>query len=326
VVLYFGGRRVLEGAMTLGGLLVFLAYLKTIQGASQGLLAVYGNVKSVEASIDRVSEVLDVEVGVTDAPGAARLGAATGASAVRWEGVTFGYEAGTPVLHDVTLEVGAGRMLALVGPTGAGKSTIASLVPRFFDPWAGRVLIDGRDVRGVRLADVRARVSVVLQEPFLLPLSIAENVAYGRPGASRAEIERAAVAANADGFIRALPGGYDAVIGERGATLSGGERQRLAIARAILKDAPVLILDEPTASLDAATEASVMDALATLTKGRTTIVIAHRLATVRRADAVAVVEGGRVVEHGTHEELMGRGGLYQRLNVLQFGVREGVGV
>jgi ATP-binding cassette subfamily B protein/subfamily B ATP-binding cassette protein MsbA len=327
VVLYFGGRRVLENAMSLGSLLVFLAYLKTIQGATQGLLAVYGNVKGVEASIDRVNGILDVDIGVKEARDAAAMGEiSAGGSSVVWENVSFGYEENTPILHEVNLEVKAGQMLALVGPTGAGKSTLVSLVPRFFDPWAGRVLIDGYDLREVKLADLRARVSIVLQEPFLLPLSVAENIAYGRPGAGRAEIEAAAVAANADGFIRGLPAGYETVIGERGASLSGGERQRLAIARAILKDAPILILDEPTASLDAQTEASVMAALGRLTQGRTTIVIAHRLSTIRRADAVAVVDGGRIVEWGTHEELMARGELYRRLHELQFGTAKGEGV
>ena len=327
VVLYFGGRRVLGGAMSLGSLLVFLAYLRTLQGATQGLLGVYGNLRSVSASVDRVSELLDVEVGVREARDARPLAPSRSAGRrVTWENVSFGYADGTEVLHDVSLEVPAGQMLAIVGPTGAGKSTLVSLIPRFFDPGGGRVTVDGQDLRHARLKDVRAAVSIVLQEPFLLPLSVAENIAYGRPGATRAEVERAAVAANADEFIRALPDGYDTVIGERGATLSGGERQRLAIARAILKDAPILILDEPTASLDAATEASVMDALARLTAGRTTLVIAHRLATVRRADAVAVVEGGRIVEHGTHAELMARGGLYRRLNQLQFGLKTGEGV
>jgi ATP-binding cassette subfamily B protein/subfamily B ATP-binding cassette protein MsbA len=327
VVLYFGGRRVLDGALSLGSLLMFLAYLRTLQGASQGLLSVYGNVKSVEASIDRVVEVLDVDIGVRDAKDALPFGSElNGGVGVRWENVSFGYVEGTEVLHEVTLEVGAGKMLALVGPTGAGKSTLVSLVPRFFDPWSGRVTIGEEDLKTVRLADLRARVSIVLQEPFLLPLSVAENIAYGRPGASRKEVEEAANAANADEFIRRLPQGYDTVIGERGASLSGGERQRLAIARAILKDAPLLILDEPTASLDAVTEAAVMEALARLTRGRTTLVIAHRLSTVRRADAVAVIDGGRVVEHGTHEELMARGGLYRRLNELQLGGVGGEGV
>jgi ATP-binding cassette subfamily B protein/subfamily B ATP-binding cassette protein MsbA len=231
--------------------------------------------------------------------------------------VSVGYQEGAEVLHDVSLEIPPGRMLAIVGPTGAGKSTLVSLVPRLMDPWAGRVRIDGVDVKSAPLRDVRGQIAMVLQEPFLLPLSVAENIAYGRPGATRAEIERAAVAANADAFARALPQGYDTVIGERGATLSGGERQRIAIARAILKDAPVLILDEPTASLDAATEASVMEALARLTAGRTTLVIAHRLATVRRADAVAVLEAGRLVQYGTHEELVAREGLYRKLTQLQ---------
>jgi ATP-binding cassette subfamily B protein/subfamily B ATP-binding cassette protein MsbA len=319
VVLYLGGQRVLAGAMSLGSLLVFLAYLRTIQAASQGLLAVYGNVKGVEASIDRVSEVLDVQVGVAETAGAQPLAASpAGGSHIVWENISFGYEPDSPVLKEVSLEVKPGQMLAVVGPTGAGKSTLVSLIPRLIDPWSGRVLIDSQDIKTARLNDVRARVSIVLQEPFLLPLSVADNIAYGRPGASREDIIAAANAANADAFIRALPHGYDTVIGERGASLSGGERQRLAIARAILKDAPILILDEPTASLDAQTEAAVMGALERLTAGRTTIVIAHRLSTVRRASAVAVIEGGKVAEYGTHDELMQRGGLYRRLNDLQF--------
>jgi ATP-binding cassette subfamily B protein/subfamily B ATP-binding cassette protein MsbA len=221
------------------------------------------------------------------------------------------------VLHEVSIEVKAGEMLAVVGPTGAGKSTLVSLVPRLADPWRGRVVVGGRDVRGERIADVRGRVSVVLQEAFILPISVAENIAYGRPGATREEVVRAAEAARADEFIRRLPRGYDTVVGERGATLSGGERQRIAIARAMLKDAPILILDEPTASLDAETEAAVMGALAELMKGRTSIVIAHRLSTVRRADAVVVMEGGRVVQFGRHEELMAVDGLYRTLTELQ---------
>jgi ATP-binding cassette subfamily B protein/subfamily B ATP-binding cassette protein MsbA len=327
IVLYLGGRHVLSGTMTLGSLLVFLAYLRTIQGASQGLLSVYGSLKGVEPSIDRVTEVLDVEVGVRESATAQALPPCRDKGAeIQWENVSFGYEPQTAVLSDVTLSVKPGQMLAVVGPTGAGKSTLVSLIPRFFDPWSGRVAIDGQDLRTVKLSDLRARVSIVLQEPFLLPLSVADNIAYGWPGAGRDEIVAAAVAANADGFIRALPLGYDTVIGERGASLSGGERQRLAIARAILKDAPILILDEPTASLDAQTEASVMGALERLTQGRTTIVIAHRLSTVRRADAVAVIQDGRLAEFGTHEELMRQDQLYRKLNELQFGLSPRTGV
>jgi ATP-binding cassette subfamily B protein/subfamily B ATP-binding cassette protein MsbA len=239
---------------------------------------------------------------------------------VRLEGVTFGYEPGRAVLRGVSLEVPAGQTLALVGHTGAGKTTLAGLVARFFDPWQGRVLLDGRDARALRLAGLRGQVAVVLQEPFLFPISVAENIAYGRPGAGRAEVEAAARAANAHDFILRLPGGYDAVVGERGATLSGGERQRLAIARALLKDAPVLLLDEPTSSLDAETEGSLLEALRTLMKGRTTLLIAHRLSTIRHAHRIVVVNEGQIAEEGTHDELLARGGLYAHLHAIQFGL------
>ena len=251
-------------------------------------------------------------------PGASELGPEVRGH-VRLEGVTVGYEAGRPVLVGVTVEARPGETVAVVGPTGAGKSTLVSLIPRFFDPWEGRVLFDGVDVREVQLTSLRAQVALVLQEPFLLPLTLAENIAYGRPGASREAIVAAAVAANADEFIRRLPKAYDTVIGERGATLSGGEKQRLAIARALLKDAPVLILDEPTAALDAQTEALVLDALERLMDGRTTFVIAHRLSTVRRADRIVILQDGRIVETGTHPELLALNGPYHRLYRLQVG-------
>jgi len=237
---------------------------------------------------------------------------------VRIEGVTFGYEPGRATLKGVTLEARPGETVALVGPTGAGKSTLVSLVPRFFDPWQGRVTIDGVDVRDAKLSSVRAQVALVLQEPFLLPLTVAENIAYGRPGATREQVVAAAVAARADDFIRRLPKGYDTVIGEHGATLSGGERQRLSIARALLKDAPILILDEPTSALDAGTESSLLEALEALMAGRTTFIVAHRLSTIRGADRVVVLEDGEVVETGTHEELMAARRTYHRMHTLQF--------
>jgi ATP-binding cassette subfamily B protein/subfamily B ATP-binding cassette protein MsbA len=232
---------------------------------------------------------------------------------ITFEQIVFGYEPDRPVLQGVSLQVPPGQSIAIVGGTGAGKSTLAALVARLFDPWSGRVMLDGHDIKDVALASLRGQVSLVLQDPFLFPLSIAENIAYGAPQAMPEQIQAAAQAAGAHDFITRLPSGYDTVIGERGATLSGGERQRLSIARALLRDAPVLILDEPTSALDATTEASVLEAMRRLMAGRTTLMIAHRLSTVRDADRIIVLEHGAIIEDGTHQELLQRGGRYAAL-------------
>jgi ATP-binding cassette subfamily B protein/subfamily B ATP-binding cassette protein MsbA len=332
VVLVVGGRAVERGDLSIGDLLVFMAYARTLDVQMRGLLGTLRRLRLADVGLDRLAEVLDSDVAVADPsrpvglplPGELRDQGGrwrlvrTRAAAVAIEGVTFGYEAGRPVLHDVDLVAEPGRTVALVGHTGAGKSTLVSLVPRFFDPWSGRVLLDGVDLRDARVDAVRRRVALVRQDPLLLPLSIGDNIAYGRPGASRGEIEAAARQAQVASFVERLPDGYDTVVGELGVTLSGGERQRVAIARALLKDAPVLILDEPTAALDAESEALLTEALDRVCANRTVLVIAHRLSTVRRADHIVVLEDGRVVEQGNDAELQRAGGRYSRFHRLQF--------
>ena len=315
VILYVGGMRVLAGAIPLGTLLVFIAYVRLMQGASGSLFKTFTNLKAAEASMDRLLELLDSQEFIPEAPGAKPLKELVQSPRghVRLERVSFGYEPSQPVLHDIDLEVRPGEVIALVGPTGAGKSTLVSLIGRFVDPWQGRVLIDDVDIRQATVASVRENMSIVLQDPFLLPLSIAENIGYGRPTAVRDEIIQAAVAARADEFISRLPYGYDTILAERGATLSGGERQRLAIARALLKDAPVLILDEPTSALDSQTERLLLEALEHLMHGRTTFIVAHRLSTVFHANRIVVLEQGRIVESGSPQELLATDGLFGRL-------------
>jgi ATP-binding cassette subfamily B protein/subfamily B ATP-binding cassette protein MsbA len=317
VILWLGANRVLEGHLTVGEILVFLSYLASLYEPLESVMYTSSTIQDAAGSARRVLVVLGSTPAVSDRPSAVPLPRANGH--IRIEKVTFGYEPEWTVLRGVTLEAHPGETVGIVGPTGAGKSTLVGLVPRFFDPWSGQVCLDGRDVREIRLADLRAHVALVLQEPYLFPLSIAENIAYGRPGASGAEVEAAARAANAHDFITRLPDGYDTVIGERGATLSGGQRQRLSIARALLKDAPVLILDEPTSALDVETEAELLGALERLAAGRTTLIIAHRLSTIRHADRIVVLRDGEVAEEGTHDELLRREQLYARLYDLQMG-------
>ena len=311
-ILWVGARHVLDDRLTLGSILVFLVYLTSLQTQMKALAEVYTKLQGLSASVDRVLEILETDSDVRQKPDAVFLPAVRGH--VQIENVAFGYEPGRPVLRGISLEAHPGQTLAIVGTTGAGKTTLVNLLPRFFDPWEGRVLIDHHDLRDVQLKSLRDQIAFVLQEPFLFPLSIAENIAYGRPAASRAEIENAARAANVHEFIARLPQGYDTVIGERGATLSGGERQRIAIARALLKDAPILILDEPASALDAETERLIFQALASLKKSRTTFLIAHRLSTVRQADRIVVLKEGKVAESGTHEQLLARGELYAQFH------------
>jgi ABC-type multidrug transport system fused ATPase/permease subunit len=307
LMMWLGATHALDGRMSVGTVLVFISYLASLYTPINAITYTASTLRLTAANAERVLEILDTPADLKDDPEAQEVRLH---GHVRYEVVSFGYERESPVLSDVSLEARPGEVVAIVGPTGAGKTTLVNLLARFFDPSSGRVVIDGHDLRALRIRSLRRQVAMVLQEPFIFPLSVADNIAYGRPHATRAEIEAAAVAANAEDFIRALPGGFDAIVGERGATLSGGEKQRLSIARALLKDAPILILDEPTSALDARTEALLLGALRRLMRGRTTFVIAHRLSTIRHADLILVLDRGAIVERGNHAALVRQDGLY----------------
>jgi subfamily B ATP-binding cassette protein MsbA len=316
LVLWYGARLVLTGVLTPGELLVFLLYLGKMYKPMRELSKMTDTISKASVGWERIREVLENEMQIRDLPRARRAPRFKGG--IEFDHVEFSYDGGESVLKDISLKIKPGQLAALVGPTGAGKTTIVSLLPRFYDLTAGRITIDGTDIRKFKSRSLRQQIGFVLQDTLLFRATVAENIAYGKPEATHAEIIRAAQLAYADEFIEKMADGYDTMIGERGLTLSGGQRQRITIARAIIRDSPILILDEPSAGLDAESEQLVFDALANLMKGRTSIVIAHRLATVRRADVIFVIDAGEVVEQGTHEELLDTGGLYSRLYDLQF--------
>ncbi len=316
VVILYGGHQVISGARTPGALFSFITALLLAYQPLKSLANLNASLQEGLAAAQRIFEVLDVEPAIRDLPEARPLRISGGE--IRFEDVRFGYVPGTPVIDGLSLTIPAGRTVALVGPSGAGKSTILNLIPRFYDIEQGSITIDGQDVRQVTIASLREAIALVAQEVSLFDDTVRANIAYGRFGASSAEIEEAARAAAADDFIHELPQGYDTMVGEHGVRLSGGQRQRIAIARAMLKNSPILLLDEATSALDSESERHVQRALNALIRGRTTLVIAHRLSTVQGADLICVLDRGQIVETGRHPELLARGGLYARLYAMQF--------
>ncbi len=311
-VLLAAGRMVVSGSLSLSGFFVFNLLLAMLIVPLRSLGMWVGQAQRATASGERIFEVMDEPEGVDDRPGAVDL--APGPGAIRFDRVGFGYAEGRPVLHDVELEIAAGRTVALIGHTGSGKTTLAALVPRFYDATDGRVLVDGIDVRDVTRRSLRREIGVISQDPFLFSATVRENIAFGVLDATDEQVLRAAAAAQAHEFVEELPQGYDTVIGERGITLSGGQRQRLAIARALVIDPRILILDDATASVDATTEAKIRAGLAEAMRDRTTIIIAHRLSTIALADEVVVLDHGRVVAHGTQAELLATNAVYQEIH------------
>src|SRR5215813_1459997 len=320
LVVWVGARHAMIGLLSVGDLVVFTTYLASLYGPINTISQTLGLIEGGKAGLMRVYEILTVEHDLPE--GKRTIPANEVRGELAFENVAFSYIPGQPVLRSVSLHVAPGQMVAIVGPSGAGKSTLVSPFPRFYDPQEGRVLLDGIDVREFTLASLRQQIAMVLQPPLVFPITIRENIAYGRPGASFEEIERAARLARIHQTVLRLPQGYDTVVGEQGATLSEGERQRLTIARAILRDAPILILDEPTSSIDAETEALIMEGLEQLMAGHTTFIIAHRLSTIRQADVILVIRGGNIVEQGSFSELMRRQGAFAALYRTQFSEQE----
>ncbi len=316
LVLWFGGRLVLTGTLSAGSLIVFIWYLGKMFKPMQDFAKMTDSYSKAAVGYERICEVFRTEAQVRDLPEAQPAPRLRGF--IEFDNVYFSYAAGRAVLRDICFKIEPGQLVALVGPTGAGKTTIANMIGRFYDPDSGTVRIDGHDVREYQQKSLRDQMSFVLQESILFRASIWQNIAYGKPGSTRSQVRRAAELACADEFINKLPDGYDTVVGERGVTLSGGQRQRIAIARAIIRNTPILIMDEPSTGLDAASEKLVFEGLAHLMEGKTTVVIAHRFSTIRRADAIYLVKGGRIVESGKHDELLKAGGLYAMLYELQF--------
>lgn len=316
VIVWFGGYEVVEGRITAGALVAFLTYAVNLANPVKRISRVFGTLQQAMAAADRVFEVMDLPETISDKPDAKQLPKVTGR--VKVENVSFSYSEEAPAVKNISFEVKPGQMVAFVGPSGAGKSTIASLLPRFYDVTEGSITVEGMDVRDVTLSSLREQIGIVPQETMLFSGTVWDNIRYGRLDATDEEIVEAAKAANADEFIRQLPDGYDTKLGERGVNISGGQRQRLAIARAILKDPQILILDEATSALDTESEKVVQAALDHLMVGRTSFVIAHRLSTIFGADRILVLDHGEIVEDGTHEELLAKGGLYSNLYNIQF--------